>query len=307
MRGFRGVLVALVCSATLAGGVASSGGASAGGVSSATPELATPPGFGAPGPLAVTATGILYVASGSELYKQSGRRLEAVARASHRISSAVAVADGTIYLGEADALQAVSPTGAVTTVAPVAVGGLGLSAHKVLYVATGTTIDRLVGGVLEPIVRASKFNGLPGVGVGGLDLGNVAGDGAGDLYISASGIGFDLYELTSTGHARFVSGFRGANGKPAPLSIGPDGVIYGEWQNAIYQADGRGISLFEDFPTGKVRDYDGAFLPAFIVCSGGRGAPLYADADGGNGFSMDSAIIAIYRNHRIALLWSRPS
>jgi hypothetical protein len=42
----------------------------------------------------------------------------------------------------------------------------------------------------------------------------VDADGAGDLYISGTGDGYSLYELTKTGHARFVSPFRGANGKP---------------------------------------------------------------------------------------------
>ncbi len=75
--------------------------------------VSAPAGFGAPGPLAVSEGGILYVASDLELYKLNGRRLEAIARAPQEILSAVAVANGTMYLGEADALQAVSPIGVV--------------------------------------------------------------------------------------------------------------------------------------------------------------------------------------------------
>ena len=276
-------------------------------ITASAASLSVPADFGAPGPLAVTRSGTLYVASGSQLYKLSGRHLEAVARASHEIQSAVAVANGTIYLGEASALQAVSPNGAVTTVAQVAVAGLGFGPHGTLDVVTDNALERLVGDKLEPVARAAQFHGLRGVPVGGLDFGNVAADGAGDLYISASGIGFNLYELTRTGHARFISPFRGANGKPAPLTIGPDGVVFGEWQNAIYQADGDGISAFQGFSGGTVPDYHGTFLPAFIAASRVSGSPLYADADGGNGFSMDSAIIAIYPKHRIVSLWTRSS
>ena len=64
-----------------------------------------PRGFEAPGPLAVTESGTLYVASGSQLYKLSGRRFEAFARAASEIQSAVAVANGTVYLGESNVLQ----------------------------------------------------------------------------------------------------------------------------------------------------------------------------------------------------------
>jgi hypothetical protein len=56
-----------------------------------------------------------------------------------------------------------------------------------------------------------------------------------------------------------------------------------------------------------VPNYDGTFLPAFIAASGATGAPLYADADGGNGFSMDNAIIAIYSKHRVVPLWAQSS
>ena len=53
--------------------------------------------------------------------------------------------------------------------------------------------------------------------------------------------------------------------------------------------------------------YHGTFLPAFIASSGVIGSPLYADADGANGFSMDSAIIAVYPKHRVVPLWARSS
>jgi len=247
------------------------------------------------------------VASGSELYKMSGSRLEPFARASTAIGSAVAVANGTIYLGEATRLQAVSESGAVTTVARVQVGGMGLGPKGVLYVVIGNDIEQLVDQRFAVVATAAQFKGLPGVPVGGLGLGSVTADGAGDLYISASGIGFNLYELTKSGRARYISGFRGANGKTAPLSVGPHGVVYGEWQNAIYQADGGGISLYLDFTARTVSDIGGTFLPAFIAAPATTGSPLYAVADGENGWSADSAIVAIYPGHRVTTLWRSAS
>ncbi len=115
-------------------------------------------------------------------------------------------------------LQAVSPSGAVTTVAHMAVAGLGLSRQRALYVVTDSEVGHFDGDELKTLVRAAQFKGLSGVPpLGSLDFGNVDADGAGDLYISGTGDGYNLYELTKTGHARFVSPFRGANGKRRSL------------------------------------------------------------------------------------------
>lgn len=210
------------------------------------------------------------------------KTFHAAARAPEYIDSAVAVANGTaVYLGEAHPLQAVSASGTLSTLGRFSVGGLGLGPHRALYVISHNEVERLAGRDLGPVVSAARFKRLRNVPpLGSLQLGSVDADGKGDLYISAMGIGYDLYELTRSGQARFVSPFRGANGKPAPLSAGPGGVVYGEWQNAIYQARGNGISLFQGFSDGTVPGYGGTFLPAFIAASGTPKAPLYADADG---------------------------
>jgi hypothetical protein len=249
-------------------------------------SVSVPSTFGLPGPLAETVNGTLYVASGAELYKLVGARLEPFVRASGQIGSAVATETGTVYLGETFGLQAVSPRGTINVV-------------------VNNEIERLVDDKFSLVVNATRFKGLRDVpSLGGLELGNVAADGAGDLYISAAGDGYDLYELTKAGTARFVSPFRGANGKPAPLSVGPDGVVYGEWQTGIDEMNGGGISAYQDFSTGSVSQISGVFLPAFIAASAKNGYPLYTDAIGEDGFSNYSAIIAIEPNHRVVTLWS---
>lgn len=268
--------------------------------------MSAPRSFGTPGPLAVAPNGALYVASGRELYEMRDERLVPFVSAHRTILSTVAGDGGTVYLGESDALQSVSPSGVVATVARVGVGGLGSGPSGAIYVVVNNAIERLAGHKLVLVAKAAKFNGLSGVptAVGGeLGLGSVVADGKGDLYVSGEGVGFNLYELTATGKARFVSPFRGANGKPAPLSVGPQGVVYGEWQNAIYEADGGGILPYQGFQMGTVPEVTGVFLPAFIAASTHVGSPLYADSTGGNGFG-GSGIIAIYRNHHIVTLWS---
>ncbi len=136
---------------------------------------------------------------------------------------------------------------------------------------TDNAVERFVGNELKPVARAAQFNGLRGVPVSGLELGSADADGAGDLYISASGIGYSLYELTRTGHARFVSPFRGANGKPAPLSIGPGGVVYGECRTRSSKLTVLGSRSFRDFrvapcPTTTVRS-----SPLSLLHPAGRG------------------------------------
>jgi hypothetical protein len=160
---------------------------------SASAKLSAPRSFGTPGPLAVTPNGVLYVASGQELYKLVDERLVPFVSAGQTIDSTVAGDGGTIYLGGSDALQSVSPDGAVTTVARLAVGGLGSGPSGAIYVVVNNDIERLVGDKLILVVKATKFDGLSGVPtpVGAeLGLGTVVGDGKGDLYVSGEGVGF---------------------------------------------------------------------------------------------------------------------
>ena len=55
-------------------------------------------------------------------------------------------------------LQAVSPSGTVTTVAQLAVAGLGLSRHRALYVVTDNEVGHFVGDELGPLsaLRSSR-------------------------------------------------------------------------------------------------------------------------------------------------------
>jgi hypothetical protein len=144
----------------------------------------------------VTPAGTLYVASGQDLYRLTGSRLAPFATVGETIESAVAGANGAIYLGGNRALMSVSPDGKVATIANLQVAGLGSGPTGTIYVVTNSAITRLVGRSLQVVANAARFDGLLGVpSVHGavLGLGNVAADGKGDLYVSGS-----VWDSTST-------------------------------------------------------------------------------------------------------------
>jgi hypothetical protein len=292
----------------VAAGLAALVSLSFGGRASAT-SIVVPKGFD-PGPLAVTSNGTLFIASGSNLYEVEGTHLRQFARAAQQIDFAIAGPAGAVYLGEPSEVQAVSQESALSTVVHAEIAGLGSAPNGAIYVVTsnivggvGDEIEQLVNDKLVLVAKSTAFVGAKWVSSRGIELGNVAADGEDDLYVSGIGEnGYSLYELTKSGQPRFVSQSRGANGKAAPLSIGPDGAIFGEWQQLLYRASGGGISDYADFGDFKTAPLRG-FLPAFVSSSTKVGSPLYADSTSGNGWG-GADIVAIYPNHRTVVLWS---
>jgi hypothetical protein len=162
--------------------------------------------FGQPGPLAVTRTGQVYVTSGRELYRLNGDRPVPVAQAAGTIECVVASDSGAIYLGERDQLQKVSPTGHVSVVTRAHVTGLGRGPQGSTYVVTDAAVSRLVNQQLVPVVRRSQFVGVSHVPtqISALTFANVALDAHGNIYITASGVGFSLFEVTRSGNVRYI-------------------------------------------------------------------------------------------------------
>ena len=261
--------------------------------------------FGQPGPLAVSRTGQVYVASGRELYRLNGDRPVPVAKAAGTIECVVASDSGAIYLGERDQLQKVSPTGHVSVVTRAHVTGLGRGPQGSTYVVTNAAVSRLVNQQLVPVVRRSQFVGVSHVPtqISALTFANVALDAHGNTYITASGIGFSLFEVTRSGNVRYIGPAR-AGGSPASMTEGPGGRVYIGVQNSILTADAGHLGGFRSFAAGAVKGLTGALAPRYIAASTAPGSPLYADADGQNGFSNDAAIVRINSDHRVVTLWS---
>lgn len=257
-----------------------------------------------PGPMAVTSTGVLYVASGRELFRLDGRTFTPVARAARVIRCAVASSDGSIFIGETGILQRVMPDGAISTVIHVGLTGVGQGPHGSIYVVTNGMIDRLVGRRLVPVIRAAQFVGLARVPSNPSEIGfaNVAIDASGTTYITAGGVGNSLFEVTSRGRARYLSPARSAHGIPSSLTTGSDGRVFLGVQNAILWVSQGRIGVYLSFSEGAVKGFSGTFAPSYVAASTYPRSPLYADATG-NGFSNDRGVIAIYPDHSIAVLW----
>ncbi len=277
-------------------------------LSLATPAVAVggATGFAHPGPLAEAPTGRLYVASGRALFEWRGREPVVIARGASRIESVVVATDGSIYLGEQNLLQRVAPSGQVSTVARIQVTGLGRGLRGSIYVVSDAAVSRLDGHQLVPVVRRSQFKGITQVPLqlSVLDFANVAFDAHDNIYVTASGVGFGLFEVTSSGRARYVGPARSGGGSPASLTEGAGGRIYLGVQNSVLAVDEGRISVFRSFPVGAVKGISGAFAPRYVAASMSPGSPVYADASGGNGFSNDSAIVAIYPDGRVVTMWA---
>ena len=258
-----------------------------------------------PGPMAVTPSGTLYVASGRELFRLSGRRFVPVARVARVIRSATAASDGSIFVGEVGLLQRVMPDGSVGTVAHMNVSGLGRGPHGTIYAVTNASVSRVMGRHVVAVVRASQFAGLSHVPteVKFFDFANVAVDGSGYTYVTAMGVGFSLFEVTPGGLARYVGPARSGGGAPSALTDWSHGRVYFGVQNAILWVKNGRVGGFQTFSSGAVKGFNGAFAPSYLAASATPGGPLYADAVG-NGFSNDTGIIAIYPDHRLVTLWA---
>lgn len=257
-----------------------------------------------PGPMAVTPAGVLYVASGQELFRLHGRTFAPVARAARVIRSVVAPSDSSIFVGEPGLVQRVTPDGTVTTILRVSLTGLGQGPRGSIYVVTSGAVDHLVGHRLVPVVRASEFAGLARVPPKASDIGfaNVAMDAAGNAYVTAGAVGNSLFEVTSHGRARYVGPARSAGGMPSSLTEGSGGRVFLGVQNAILWVSRGRLGTFLTFSHGAVNGFVGTFAPSYVAASLAPQRPLYADATG-NGFSNDKGIIAIYPDHRIVTLW----
>lgn len=258
-----------------------------------------------PGPMAVTPAGTLYVASGREMYRFNGGAFTPVARSARPIESMASSRSGFIYLGEGNLLQVLTPTGTVTTVTHTQVSGLGNGPGGDIMVVSYSGVARLVGRHLVRVVRASQFAGLKGApkDVGAFNFGNVAVNGSGDIFLSALGVGWSLYEVSRAGRARYVGVARGAGGIPSPLVESQGGHVFLGVQNSIETVKGLKILGFQSFSLGSVPCVNGTFAPAYLAASSESAGPIYADTVKGQGWSSNSAVIAVYPDHRVVTLW----
>lgn len=314
----------------------------------AVPRVAGPQGTGTailerPGALAMSPAGQLYVADDATnriLRRRADGRFAVVAGNGQlgHVGAGLAVAsplgrpgslafasNGALYVADGRYVQAISPAGALSTVAgdggPTQlnarissgtlarraalpqVGGLTVSPAGVPYFSTGSQILRLSGGRLFVVADRRRFAGLPRSTLHGegLILGDLAFDAKGDLYVSVSGVGFGLYELSATGTARYVGPLRRGGGNTAALAAAPGGAVVADWQNSLVRIVGTRIEHLAIFERGGAPAVKEAFLPNDLAVA--PNGSIVADADGGNGWSSTSAIVELGTRRHVTTLW----
>ncbi len=233
--------------------------------------------------------------------------------------------NGTLYLSDGRYVQAVSSSGTLTTVAgdgrpaqladqisngaPARraglpqVTGLTVGPAGMLYLSTGTQILRLHDGRLFVVADRRRFAGLPRSTLRGegLILGNLAFDARGDLYVSVSGVGFALYELSTSGRARYVGPLRRGGGNTSSLAAAPGGTVVADWQNSIVRIAGARIEGLVSFSRGTAPGVKETFLPNDLAVA--PNGAIVADADGENGWSTTSAIVELEPHRHVVTLW----
>ena len=169
-------------------------------------------------------------------------------------SGIVIAKDGTLYIADSgnDRVRAVSPGGTIKTVAgdgrsatggrlilrttPAldaafgAPSGLVIGPNGDLYIAAGNVLRLTPSGLIEWVAgRRGAFacaNGIycnPAGEADFTDPGQLAFDGAGDLFVSDSN-GFGLYEIAASGRLAYLGQFRG-DGDAGALAEAPDGTV----------------------------------------------------------------------------------
>ncbi len=228
--------------------------------------------------------------------------------------------DGTIYIADSgnNRVRAISPAGIITTVAQVPTPtSLAIGPDSTLYVVDGRGVQTIgsngtvaAATAVVPVTGATPGGGINDLSVGGtpiaFDPDAIAVSASGDLYI-ANFSPKVLLQISPDGTASPVGGQStiqsgGTYVTPAGLASDPDGSIvvadYGMF--AIDRATGTNVTPVVTFRLNSVPGLEGSFRPSGVAVA--PNGEIYADTDGANGGSNDSALIAIDPNGDIHVL-----
>jgi hypothetical protein len=180
---------------------------------------------------------------------------------------------------------------------------IALSEQGVLYISTGLQLLRLDANADALDVIATSGVDAPFEGRPLGDLGQIALDGQGDIYVSGV-TGWGIWRVTPDGTAtnvddRVQDEARRSGGNTSVLERAPDGVVYGESGGRFLKLEGNRVSLGYTFPVTR-RSYFWLTYFAF-----GPGGTIYADEiPGGSAFEKFQQLRAV-RGSRTSVLWQQ--
>lgn len=267
--------------------------------------------------------GTFAVVAGSGHHGYSGDGGPAVDAELDSIGEMTFASNGTLYFADRNRIRSVSPSGRIKTVVGngssspkgVANGTPALQAFvgSVSGLTFGPDDDLYFAGGNNPVIRLTA-QGRIRVIASGREFANLCGilqlypaelafDRSGDLYVS-TGNSFQLTELPKGArHAVCISGLRRAGGSPGALTTGPNGTVFGSWQNRIVQIKGSKVETYLSFSLNEIPRVNGAFWPDDIAIA--PNGTIFSDCQAGNGASGTTAIIAISPNRHVTTLWAR--
>ncbi len=170
----------------------------------------------------------------------------------------------------------------------------------VLYLATSTQLLRMTTEGRLYAIRAHRvsFGDVPGLPAT-LDenLGTIALDNAGDLYVSGFN-GWAIWRVAPGGAATYVGYDRGSGGTVPDLARGPGGAVYAGNGAAIVR-----VTPTRLVPAAELSGVDGQYFWTMDFAFGPDGT-LYADEIPGNlGFEARQELVSVARG-RVTLLWT---
>jgi len=174
------------------------------------------------------------------------------------------------------------------------------------FIAAGSEVLRLSGGVLARIAGSRRYDGILGIGgpatrAAADSPDGLAFDRAGNLFIA----GFATKALLMIGRGgtmRLVDDQFYPRGD-AGLVTAPDGTVLGMETTRVVRVSPVGVRTVVDFLRRTVGGIE-HFLPNGITVA--PNGDVYLDTDNGNGWVNRTAIIVLHPNGRIRVLWEAP-
>lgn len=338
------LLLALVCAGVVTALVAE-GGFTSHTVSSVQDQPkpgAPPPGrivaLEKAGPLALSATGELYVAderrhevlvrlsdgkfrvvAGDGTSGTAGNGGAAIGADLSNVSDLAFGPNGNLYIADGARVQVVDGAGTIHTVAgggtevpgpsgtPAlsaslrpAVASIAFSRSGKLYLATPSELFELTSQGTLRKVRAVVATGVTkGQPLG--SFGQIAVGSDGDVYVSSLARGWSAYEITPGGKATYLGYARRDGGAPANLATGPGGFVEVGTGSSIMGT--RGNKLTTNYTFASVPGTQWFTLDYFASAPGGV---VYADDLGDAAFQPLQQLVEVRDGHP-TVLWQHPN